>query len=43
MCWDQNKPEGLARAHSILEGSFRTKEGLRVSENAFGESFPKHF
>lgn len=43
MSWDQNKSEGLAQAHSTLEGAFRTKGGLRSSEKPFGESFPKRF
>ena len=43
MSWDHSKPEGLAQAYSTLEGPFRTKGGLRMSENSFGESFPRHF
>lgn len=43
MSWDQNEPEPLAQAHSILEGLFRAKGYLRLSEKPFGESFPQCF
>lgn len=36
MSWDHNKPEGLAQAYGTLEGPFRTKGGLRMSENSWG-------